>query len=94
MNKKLLFWIVSLPFFQLLSSQTQDQAFAGSCDTYSIDVVIPAHEKDIRTLDMAIEGIRTYGKNIRRILVVSAKQLTVNAEWFDEAHFPFLKKMF
>ncbi len=92
MNKRFLFSIVCLPFFQLLSGQTRDQGSVSSCGTYSIDVVIPAHEKDIRTLEMAIEGIRTYGKNVRRVVVVSAKQLTVNAEWFDEAHYPFSKK--
>ena len=59
----------------------------------SIDVVITCHEKDKRTLDHCINGIKKYGKNIDKIFIVSAKKLTdnINAQWFDEAKFPFTK---
>lgn len=57
-----------------------------------IDVVFVCHPKDVQTLNLAIEGIRKNGKNIRRIIVVSAKKLTDLAEWFDETAYPFTKK--
>lgn len=57
-----------------------------------IDVVIPAVDKDIPTLELCIEGIRKYGENIRRIIVVSDKKLTDKAEWFDEKNYPFAKR--
>ena len=58
-----------------------------------IDVVIPAIEKDIHVLDHVIRGIRENGKNIRRVIVVSPEKLTDQAEWFDEALFPFNSKI-
>lgn len=54
-----------------------------------IDVVIVCHEKDQRTLDLAIQGIKQYGNNIRNIITVSEKPLTQQALWFDESQFPF-----
>jgi hypothetical protein len=54
-----------------------------------IDVVIPSVEKDLLTLDLCIEGIRKNGANIRRIIVVSKRQLTDKAEWFNEGSYPF-----
>jgi len=56
-----------------------------------IDVVIPCHKKDIPTLDLVIEGIKTNGKNINRIIVISKEPYTDQAEWFDEKLFPFTK---
>ena len=57
-----------------------------------IDVVIPCSTKDLETLELAIDGIKKYGHNIRRIIVVSKKQLTTKAEWFDENLYPFSKE--
>jgi hypothetical protein len=57
-----------------------------------IDVVFVCHKKDLVTLDLAIEGIKINGKNIRRIIVISEEKLTDNAEWFSEANFPFTKR--
>lgn len=57
-----------------------------------IDAVIPCHEKDKRTIDRVVEGIRKNVKNIGRIIVVSATPLTDKAEWFDERNFPFDKE--
>lgn len=54
-----------------------------------IDVVIPTIEKDLETLDLCIAAIKKYGKSIRNVYVVSAKQLTEKAIWFDEKNYPF-----
>lgn len=56
---------------------------------YYIDAVLPCHEKDIDTLELSIAGIKKNVKNLRRIITVSAKPLTQNAEWFDEKLYPF-----
>lgn len=57
-----------------------------------IDVVIPCHEKDARTLEWVLEGIRNNVHGIRKIFVISAKKLTHNAQWFDESWYPFTHK--
>lgn len=57
-----------------------------------IDVVIPAHEKDVDTLNHCIEGIRRNIDSVRRIIVISKEKYTDQAEWFDEALFPFSYK--
>lgn len=57
-----------------------------------IDVVIPCHEKDLRSLELVISGAKKFCRNIRRIVVVSERRLTHNAEWFDEALYPFNQK--
>lgn len=54
-----------------------------------IDVVIPAHKKDLATLEYAIDGIRKNIQDVRRIIVVSKEKFTDKAEWFDEAKYPF-----
>ena len=54
-----------------------------------IDVVIPAHEKDLDTLKHCIEGVRRNVADVRRIIVVSKEKFTDKAEWFDEALYPF-----
>ncbi len=54
-----------------------------------IDVVIPAHKKDLATLEYAIDGIRKNIADVRRIIVVSKEKYTDKAEWFDEALYPF-----
>ena len=56
-----------------------------------IDVVIVTHPKDKVTLNFCIEGIRKNCENIGRIIVVSSEKLTDEAEWFDEANYPFSK---
>ncbi|HSX25593.1 MAG TPA: DUF6492 family protein [Chlamydiales bacterium] len=60
--------------------------------TDPIDVVIPCSPKDLETLELCIDGIKQYGANLRRIIVVSKEKLTDKAEWFDEAKFPFDKE--
>lgn len=55
----------------------------------TIDVVIPAHKKDLLTLNHCIAGIRRNIANVRRIIVVSKEKYTDKAEWFDESLYPF-----
>lgn len=57
-----------------------------------IDVVMVSHKKDLATLEKAVAGIRAYGKNIRKVFVVSETKLTDLAEWFDEKNYPFTKR--
>lgn len=56
-----------------------------------IDVVIPCAPKDAVTLEECIRGIRQYGANIRRVIVLSRERLTDLAEWFNELDYPFSK---
>lgn len=57
-----------------------------------IDVVIPSTEKDLDTLMRCIRAIRLNCQNIRRVIVISSRPLTRQAEWFDERNFPFSKQ--
>lgn len=57
-----------------------------------LDVVIPCHSKDFEMLEDCIEGIKENGKNIRRVIVVSDKKISDNAEFFSEDLFPFSKE--
>lgn len=54
-----------------------------------IDVVIPAHEKDIPMLDLCIEGIKKNLVNVGTVYVVSKEGYTNNALWVPESCFPF-----
>ncbi len=54
-----------------------------------IDVVIPAHEKDLLTLNHCIRAAKKNIVGVRRIIVISKAKYTEEAEWFDEALFPF-----
>jgi hypothetical protein len=54
-----------------------------------IDAIILCTDKDLPTLDLCIEGIRKNVQHVRRIIVVSPRQLTDQAEWFDEKDYPF-----
>ncbi len=58
----------------------------------AIDVVIPCHPKDEKTLDKCIEGIRKNGKHIRNIFVISERKMTDKAIWITESFFPFQKQ--
>ncbi|MEI6242478.1 MAG: DUF6492 family protein, partial [Chlamydiota bacterium] len=57
-----------------------------------IDVVILCGKKDKDVLHLAIDSIRKYGKDIRKVVVVSPEKFTNSAEWFDEKNYPFSKK--
>jgi hypothetical protein len=55
------------------------------------DIVISSCKKDQFILQKAIESIKKYVINFRRIIVVSSEKLTniVGVEWFDEKNYPF-----
>ena len=55
-----------------------------------IDIVIPCHEKDQRTLEMVLLAIKTHIPH-GRLIVVSREKFTDNAEWFNEDLYPFSK---
>ena len=58
-----------------------------------IDVVIPCHPIDSEILNLTVNGIRKYGKNIRHIYIISSQPIMNDqAIWFDEARFPFTKE--
>lgn len=87
MNKILFFFLF---LFSCLEATLEKKHFSFSSEP--IDVVIPCAEKDREILAHCIQGIRKYGENIRRIIVVSKTRLTSDAEWFDEAGYPFTKE--
>ena len=78
----IIFLLQPLQFFAHVTISIQD---------YCIDVVIPACAKDAATLNSAINGIRKNGIGVRRIIVVSDRKYTDQAEWFDEKKYPFTK---
>lgn len=85
----LFFVFISLHLFSV-EIPTIDMTQFG-LENAPIDVVIPCAKKDVETLDFCIDGIKRNGKNIRRVIVVSSRPFSYNAEWFDEALFPFSK---
>jgi hypothetical protein len=54
-----------------------------------IDVIIPAHEKDLAKLNYCIAGVKKNISAARRIIVISKEKYTDKAEWFDETLYPF-----
>lgn len=56
---------------------------------YNIDVIIPAHEKDLDTLDLCIENVKKYVENVKNVYVISKDKLTNNAIWHPESELPF-----
>lgn len=54
-----------------------------------IDVVIPAHEKDIDTLGLTIEHVKKNVENLRDVYVVSRENLSNEAKWIPETSFSF-----
>ncbi len=54
-----------------------------------IDIVIPTHKKDLAILEYCIEAARKKIVGARRIIIISKEKYSNNAEWFDEALFPF-----
>lgn len=91
-KKKIPLLLLTILAFLSLGLLYSNQQTDTKTATPVIDVVIPCHEKDIRTLELAIEGIKKYGTGIRRVITVSSKRLTDKAEWFDEASYPFSKQ--
>lgn len=85
-------WRVAIVFFKVVPTMICAQEIIYQLDKVPVDVVIPCIEKDKRSLEWCIKGIQENGKNVRKIIVVSPSKLTENAEWFDEARYPFTKK--
>ena len=58
------------------------------------DIVISSCKKDQFVLQKAIESIKQYIKDYRRIIVVSNEKLidVEDVEWFDEKQYPFTMK--
>jgi hypothetical protein len=54
------------------------------------DIIIPTTNKDLGTLELCIKQSKKF-LNYNRIIVISDKKYTDNAEWFDEQHYPFSK---
>lgn len=82
------FFLLNVNITNCEAKQPVDYAFTNE----PIDVVIPSIEKDIKILNHCIAGVKKNCKNIGRIIVVSAKKLTDEAEWFDENLYPFTKE--
>ena len=57
-----------------------------------IDVIIPAHEKDITTLELCIKGATENVEGVQNVYVISKDKLTDNAIWYPEADLPFSLK--
>lgn len=55
----------------------------------TIDVIIPAHKKDLSTLNHCIDGIKKNIAGVRRVIVISKEKYSDKAEWFDESLYPF-----
>ena len=50
----------------------------------TIDVIIPAHRKDLPTLPYCVKNAKKFVKNVGRVIVVSKEKLVDNAEWFEK----------
>ena len=74
---------------QLKSLQQINSALRLSSAKQEVDVVIPAHSKDLEMLECCIASVRKRVSNVRRIIVVSKTQFTSSAEFFPESSFPF-----
>jgi len=83
--------VIKLLFNVMFLSNLYLHAISYSLKGEPIDVVIPAHPKDLMKLEFAIKGIKKYGKNVRRVIVVSAEKYTDEAEWICEGIYPFNK---
>lgn len=57
-----------------------------------IDVVIPCHPKDAPAMTRIVQGVKDNVVGVRRIIIVSPSHFNDQAEWFDEALFPFNKE--
>ncbi len=53
------------------------------------DIVIPVHKKDLAVLEYCIEAAKNKIIGVRKIFIVSKERYSENAEWVDEASFPF-----
>lgn len=85
-------FLLGVGVFTLPSAEIIQHSKVYNLSAEPLDVVFVCHPKDVRTLDLAIDGIKKNCQQIRRIIVVSATRLTDQAEWFDEKNYPFTKE--
>jgi len=57
--------------------------------TFKIDIIIPAHKKDINTLDLCIKYAKKNIKYANNVYVISKTKLTDLAIWYPENKLPF-----
>jgi hypothetical protein len=53
------------------------------------DVVIPVHKKDLSILEYCIASAKKYLIGARKVIIISKEKYSENADWIDEASFPF-----
>ena len=86
------FIMVFLSVFSLLdiplSAATRQYQFSNE----PLDVVIPSTDKDLDTLELSHCRYQSQLFSDQAIIVVSSRPLTDQAEWFNEASFPFSKE--
>lgn len=66
----------------------------GDVKAREIDLVVPCAEKDAELLRLSIASLKSCCKQLRRVVVISPRPMVPaeDAEWFDEAQFPFSKE--
>lgn len=84
---KCFFLLFCTLFFPLHSQYLEKRHYDLRNDP--IDVVIPCAAIDVEILEQCIQGAKDNFQNLRRIIIVSKEKYTDNAEWFDEANYPF-----
>jgi hypothetical protein len=89
MNKLLLLGLVLHSLYAIDLPSLFSTKIEYTFSNEPIDVMIPAVEKDLPTLELCIQSLQQNVTNLRRIIVVSAHRLTHLAEWFDESLYPF-----
>ncbi|MEX0849085.1 MAG: DUF6492 family protein [Candidatus Dependentiae bacterium] len=82
-------WLI-VAIFIIFQIQHAQERVTYSFTLDPIDIVIPCHKKDSRTLELVVNGIKQH-LDYRRIIIVSSEQLLEDAtvEWFDEKEYPF-----
>ncbi len=81
-----------VPFFVVSVNLNAFEKVTYSFSKDPIDVVIPCHPKDVAGLNRAIQSVKNYVQGVRRIIVISSKPLTNEAEWISEKTFPFTQE--
>lgn len=57
--------------------------------SHHYDVIIPTHKKDLQILEYCITFAKKNLIGARRIITISKEKYSQNAEWYDEALYPF-----
>jgi hypothetical protein len=86
-----IFLMILIQMFSMSSLVSAHPVTVYPLKNEPLDVLIPCTKKDLETLELCIAGIRKNCSEIRRVIVISSEKITNNAEWFDEAAYPFSK---